>query len=79
MYANVYSKMPAGPVIVEPVAGDLNADGKADLADVRLLRDHLLTAGKLSETQAAASDPDGSGTLTAADLTLLKRLILTAE
>lgn len=76
MYQNVYSRLSTEPITDENVSGDINADGNTDLADARLLRDYLLTAGELNEVQAAAADLDENHKLNAADLTLLKRLIL---
>lgn len=60
----------------EPVPGDIDGDGLCGIADVRLLRDYLLGQGWLTEAGAAAADLDKNGRLNAADLTLLKRLLL---
>lgn len=45
-------------------------------ADVQKLLAYLLKKGTLTETEAASYDLDGSETLTAADLTLLKRRVM---
>ena len=55
--------------------GDLNADGRTDADDVRLLQAYLLT----KETAIPAwqsGDLNADGKLTAADLTQLKRMII---
>lgn len=61
-----------------PVIGDINADGICDLADIVMLHKYLITAGTLTPEQGAIADMDGSGTLNAIDLTLLKRHLLSA-
>ena len=55
------------------LTGDVNADGKIDAADVRLLLKYLTGAAELNEKQAVRADFDKNGRLNAADLTLLKR------
>lgn len=57
------------------VKGDVSADGKTDAADAVLLLKYLLTEEKtLPDWQAG--DTDRNGMLNAADLSLLKRMIL---
>lgn len=64
--------------VAAAVQGDLSGDGIPDTADIRMLTAHLTTAAPLTDPQtAAAADLNGDGQITAADLTLLKRLILT--
>ena len=59
----------------ESVRGDLNTDGKCDIADAVLLQKYLLTIEtKLPNWKAG--DPDENGTLNAADLTLMKQLLM---
>ena len=59
---------------VSAQTGDLNADGTADAADIRLLADYL-TAQTARIPDPAAADLNEDGKLNAADLTLLKRLL----
>lgn len=56
------------------VKGDVNADGVCDLADAVMMQRFLLADGSLSDW--SAGDLDGSGNLNAADLTRLKRMLL---
>ncbi len=58
------------------VQGDLNADGVCSTADAVLLRKWLLGIPDTALADWRAGDLDGSGSLNAADLTLLKRLLL---
>jgi len=60
------------------IAGDVNGDGAATVADAVALQKHLLTIKELTAAQAAAADLNGDGKLTATDLALLKRLLLKA-
>ena len=57
-------------------AGDINGDKAVDRDDVNALLNHLLTKKALTAEQAAAADLNGDKKLTAADLSLLKRLQL---
>ena len=59
-----------------PLRGDVDLNGKLERNDAVLLRDYLLTRGTLTAEQAAQADLDGSGKLSGADLTLLKRLLI---
>ena len=68
----------ATETVVAGIYGDLNGDQKIDLPDVRLMQAFL--NGDLpafGETDPKYADIDHSGTVNAADFTLLKRLILT--
>ena len=57
------------------IRGDVNSDGKCDIADVTALRDWLITeSNTLADWQAG--DLDENGRLNAVDLTLLKRLVM---
>ncbi len=57
--------------------GDVNHSGAADIGDVRSLRDFLL--GKAGQdVYADGADLDGNSRINAADLTLLKRLLMAA-
>ena len=60
------------------IAGDVNGDGAATVADAVALQKHLLTIKELTAAQAAAADLNGDGKLTATDLALLKRILLKA-
>ena len=56
--------------------GDVNSDGSVTAADAVELQKFLLTQIVLTEEQGAQADLDGNRKLNAADLTLLKRLLL---
>ncbi len=58
----------------EAVRGDVNADGVCNVADAVMLVKYLLGAGSVTSPENA--DLDGNGRLNAADLTLLKRILL---
>ena len=58
------------------VTGDINADGVCDKTDLVMMRDYLLTAGTLTPEQAAIADMNSDGRLNAADLTLLKQMLM---
>ena len=51
--------------------GDVDANGKFELADIQMMQQFLLGAGTLTDWQQG--DFDGSGRINAADLTLMKR------
>ncbi len=55
------------------VRGDVNADGVCDHADAVMMQQFLLTAGTLTDWNAA--DLDGNGRITSADLTMLRRFL----
>ncbi len=57
-------------------AGDITGDGKTDQSDLTALLNHLLTKKALTAEQAAAADLNGDKKLTAADLSLLRRILL---
>ena len=65
----------AAPGSTAYAAGDCNKDGKIDGTDVFLLRDWLLNQGESNQY----GDLDGDKILTAKDLTLLKRKVMTPE
>ena len=50
--------------------------GGADLLDVRILQAYLLGEGELDAELSAQADLNGDGRINAADLTLLKRGII---
>ena len=58
-----------------PVIGDVNADGTVSVADAVALQKYLLTEVR-ALPDWSAGDLDQNGRLNAADLTLLKRLLL---
>ena len=55
------------------VPGDVTADGRCSHDDAAALLDWLLTSPDAAVRNWQAGDPDGSGSLTAVDLTLLKQ------
>ena len=59
----------------DPVRGDINADGKCGIADAVLLQKYLLTL-ETDLPNRKAGDLDQNGTLNAADLTLMKQLLM---
>ena len=56
--------------------GDINHDHKVSIADAIILQKHLLAIQPLKESQGFLSDMDGNQCINAADLTLLKRVLL---
>jgi len=56
--------------------GDLDADGRVTSADHQLLQLHLNGQFQLSPSQLLASDANGDGSITAADLPALRDLLL---
>ena len=64
------------PHVSEPVKikGDVDANGKLEIADAVMLLKYLLTSGEVTDPEAA--DMNADGILTAADLSLLKGEIL---
>ena len=60
----------------EPVIGDVNADGTADVRDAVLLQRWLLHHPNTELADWQAGDLDGDGGLTAADLTLLSQMLM---
>jgi len=57
-------------------AGDINADGRVDIADAVLLAKWLTAVPDTVLPDWEAGDLNGDGKLTAVDLTLLKRILL---
>ena len=57
------------------VKGDVNGDGKFGTADAVALCKYLVTEGKLKD--ASAADYNSDGVINAADLTLMKRELMT--
>lgn len=57
----------------EGASGDVNGDGSVAISDAVLLQKYLL--GTETEIDTEAADLDASGTITAKDLTCLKRLL----
>ena len=55
-------------------AGDVNLDGKFNIADVVMLQRWLVKNGGL--TYWKAGDMDGNGRINAIDLTLMKRTLM---
>lgn len=82
MYKTVYQNMtvtPQEPEQPAAVKGDVDQNGKTEIADAVLLQKYLLTSGSLTADQAAAADLNADGKITSADLTLLKRSLITVK
>ncbi|MBQ8011754.1 MAG: glycoside hydrolase family 9 protein, partial [Oscillospiraceae bacterium] len=58
----------------KPVQGDVNSDGRLNVADIVMLQKYLLCAGEITDWQAG--DLCGDGVLNAFDLAALKKLFL---
>ena len=56
--------------------GDVDGNGVVGTADLTAVRRHLLTEKSLNVEQAVAADLDGDQKITAADMSLLKRILL---
>ncbi|MBR3094114.1 MAG: dockerin type I repeat-containing protein, partial [Clostridia bacterium] len=50
--------------------------GTVDAKDLVMMHDHLMTVKSLTEEQAPRADLNADGKINAADLTLLKRILL---
>jgi len=61
------------------LSGDINADGRVDIADAVLLSKWLTAVPDTALPDWEAGDLNGDGKLTAVDLTLLKRILLLSE
>jgi len=72
MYETVYKNM----TVTVQETGDVDQNGKTEIADAVLLQKYLLTSGSLTADQAKAADLNADGKLTAVDLTLLKRILI---
>ena len=59
-----------------PVIGDINTDGKCDIADLVMMHKYLIAEATLTPEQGAIADMNKDGRINAADLTLLKRILL---
>ena len=64
---------------VQPVSGDINQDGTADLADVILLQKYLLAQASLTQEQTQLADFQSDDTVNGFDLALLRTSCLSAE
>lgn len=58
------------------LAGDINADGMVEVADLVLLNKQLLGSTSLDETQSAAADVNGDGVIDIFDELRLRKLII---
>ncbi len=69
---------PTTEVIIEPqtVIGDVDADGKLDVADLILVQKYLLCIDVMTSEQQQTADLDQDGTVDVFDLALLKRELL---
>lgn len=65
------------PEIKKPECGDLDGNGTVDFADAKQLQRFLTGDLQLDESQAKQADCDKNGIITAVDLTVLKRAVLT--
>lgn len=59
-----------------PAAGDINADGLCDTADLVMMLKYLLTSDTLTPEQGIIADMDQNCTINAADASILKRILL---
>ncbi len=66
-------------VETEPVKGDVNADGTCSIADAVLLQKWLLAVPDTERKRWKSGDMDDNARLNAADLTLLKRMLMSAN
>ena len=62
--------------IHDGAAYDINADGRFNADDVRLVSNYLTTLGTLTDAQLIAADANGDKCVDARDLTLLKQLLI---
>lgn len=62
-----------------PAIGDVNADGRVNIADAVLLQKYLLTMPDAKLTDWKAADLDENGILNTTDLVLLKRELLSGS
>lgn len=62
---------------IAKLIGDVDLNGKVEIADAVCLQQYLLTAAEFQKENFEAADLDGNGNVTATDLTLLKRILLT--
>ena len=58
---------------------DLNADGRFNADDVRLVSNYLTTLGTLTEAQMILADVNGDKNIDAKDLTLLKQMLISEK
>ena len=58
------------------VKGDVNGDGRVNIADYTLAKRSVLKTYTLSDVQAAGADVNGDGRVNIADYTLIKRHVL---
>ena len=56
--------------------GDINNDGRINIADYTLVKRHVLKTHTMSEAQIAAADINNDGRINIADYTMLKRHVL---
>ncbi len=61
------------------VAGDINADGKCEVADVVLLQKWLVNKGTLTENQLKIADVNKDGKINVFDLIIIKRIIFNVK
>ena len=73
-YPYTFTEEEAAGGSAQPIAGDITADGKTDIEDAKALAAYL-TAGKIP-ADWKAGDLNADGILNAADLSLLKRILL---
>lgn len=62
--------------IPKKVSGDINSDGKANVADAVLLQKYLLAAEKLTKEQYEAADLISDGSVDAFDMIEMRRIII---
>ena len=71
-YTVAVTEQKSEPVVI---IGDINADGICDTTDLVMMQKYLLTMEQLTTEQFAAADLNQDGSVTAVDLTLLKRIL----
>lgn len=59
-------------------AGDIDGSGKADVADLVLLQNHILRRKALTSSQAEAADINADGMVDAFDLVSLRKILMSA-
>ena len=63
-------------VLKAPANGDINADGRENIADILMMRRHILTAQALTAAQKHSGDITGDSDITLLDIMALRNIIL---
>lgn len=68
------------PPTAEIIKGDLNGDGRRTLADVSILRKHILKIQLINDSKyKEVADLNGDGKITLADVSILRKVILNIQ